>query len=67
MQCGADVLSGDPLGNFNLTPTGASLCVRHMLQWRLPTILLGGGGKGEGGGVGSSLSWSKPANIFLVM
>ena len=43
IQCGADPLSDDPLGEFNLTPRGAGECVNLILQWRLPTILMGGG------------------------
>ena len=43
LQCGADMLSGDPLGDFCLTPWGASRCVHYVLQWELPTLLLGGG------------------------
>lgn len=43
MQCGGDLLVGDPLGEFNLTPRGAGRCVEYILQWRLPTIMMGGG------------------------
>ena len=43
LQCGADMLSGDPLGEFSLTPTGAGHCVSYILQWKLPTLLMGGG------------------------
>ena len=43
LQCGADMLTGDPLGEFNLTPQGAGKCVNNILQWKLPTLLLGGG------------------------
>lgn len=44
MQCGADMLSGDPVGSFCLTPRGVGSCVSFVLQWDLPTLLLGGGG-----------------------
>ncbi len=44
MQCGADMLSGDPVGTFSLTPHGLSQSVAHILDWKLPTLLLGGGG-----------------------
>jgi histone deacetylase 8 len=44
LQCGADLLTGDPLGEFNLTPRGAGRCVEFLLQWRLPTVMMGGGG-----------------------
>ena len=43
MQCGADMLSGDPVGSFCLTPEGAGKCVSFVLHWDIPTLLLGGG------------------------
>ena len=44
LQCGADMLIGDPIGTFSLTPQGLSDIVQSVLLWRLPTLLLGGGG-----------------------
>lgn len=44
LQCGADSLSGDRLGCFNLTHKGHSECVKHILSFDLPTLVLGGGG-----------------------
>ena len=44
LQCGADMLSGDPVGTFSLTPHGMSDNVDYVLAWKLPTVLLGGGG-----------------------
>ncbi|KAL3862633.1 hypothetical protein ACJMK2_008587 [Sinanodonta woodiana] len=44
MQCGADSLSGDRLGSFNLTIKGHGKCVELMKSWNLPLLLLGGGG-----------------------
>lgn len=44
MQCGADSLSGDRLGCFNLTLKGHGKCVEFMTKWNLPIVLLGGGG-----------------------
>jgi len=44
LQCGADSLSGDRLGCFNLSARGHADCVRHMLSYHLPTLVLGGGG-----------------------
>ncbi|XP_059148896.1 histone deacetylase 8-like [Physella acuta] len=44
LQCGADGLAEDPMASFNLTHTGMARCVSYMLSWRLPTVLLGGGG-----------------------
>lgn len=43
-QCGADGLSGDPLGAWNLTPGAFVQCVRLVQSWGLPLLLLGGGG-----------------------
>ena len=44
LQCGSDSLSGDRLGCFNLSVRGHAECVRHMLTYFLPTLILGGGG-----------------------
>ncbi|TEB32285.1 histone deacetylase RPD3 [Coprinellus micaceus] len=44
LQCGADSLSGDKLGCFNLTMYGHSHCVQFLRQQNVPLILLGGGG-----------------------
>ncbi|XP_053951412.1 histone deacetylase 8-like [Anastrepha ludens] len=44
VQCGADVIVGDPLGGTNVTPTDIIACVQFVLQQKLPTVLLGGGG-----------------------
>ncbi|KAK3606315.1 hypothetical protein CHS0354_041947 [Potamilus streckersoni] len=44
MQCGADSLSGDRLGRFNLTLKGHGKCVEFMTKYNLPMLLLGGGG-----------------------
>ena len=44
LQCGADMLVGDPIGTFSLTPQRLSQCVHSVLLWGLPTLLLGGGG-----------------------
>ena len=43
LQCGADMLSGDPLGSFSLTLRGVGMCATFILQWGIPTLLLGGG------------------------
>lgn len=43
-QCGADGLAGDPMDSFNLTPLSLGRCLYYMLDWGLPTLLLGGGG-----------------------
>lgn len=44
LQCGADSLTGDRLGCFNLTVAGHGECVRFVLGFGLPTLILGGGG-----------------------
>ncbi|XP_037041160.1 histone deacetylase 8-like isoform X2 [Bradysia coprophila] len=44
VQCGGDVLVGDPLGNTNLTPIDMGKCVRTVISWNVPIIFLGGGG-----------------------
>lgn len=43
MQLGADTMAGDPMCSFNMTPVGVSKCLSHVLEWKLPTLLLGGG------------------------
>ncbi|THH08234.1 hypothetical protein EW145_g2851 [Phellinidium pouzarii] len=44
LQCGADSLSGDKLGCFNLTMEGHANSVQYLRKSGLPLILLGGGG-----------------------
>jgi len=44
LQCGADSLSGDRLGCFNLTLKGHGKCVEFLKKYNLPMLLLGGGG-----------------------
>jgi len=44
LQCGADSLSGDRLGCFNLTLRGHAKCVEYVMKQNLPLLLLGGGG-----------------------
>merc|ERR1712106_976701 len=44
LQCGADSLTGDRLGCFNLTLKGHAKCVEYMLSFNKPILLLGGGG-----------------------
>ncbi|XP_068220189.1 histone deacetylase 8-like [Palaemon carinicauda] len=43
-QCGADVISGDPLGGANVTPEGFKSAIRQVLNLNKPTLFLGGGG-----------------------
>ncbi|KAL5721121.1 histone deacetylase [Ranunculus cassubicifolius] len=44
LQCGADSLSGDRLGCFNLSTKGHAECVKYMRSFGVPLLLLGGGG-----------------------
>ena len=44
LQCGADCLVGDPLGGFNLTPAALSHCVKQLMAYQTPMLVLGGGG-----------------------
>lgn len=44
LQCGADSLTGDRLGCFNLTLKGHGMCVDYCLNFGIPVLLLGGGG-----------------------
>ncbi|KNC72277.1 hypothetical protein SARC_15170, partial [Sphaeroforma arctica JP610] len=44
MQCGADSLARDKLGEFNLSSQGHADCVRYVKAFCLPLLLLGGGG-----------------------
>lgn len=44
LQCGADSLSGDRLGCFNLSIKGHAMCVEFLKTFNVPMMLLGGGG-----------------------
>lgn len=44
LQCGADSLSGDRLGCFNLSLKGHAQCVDFFRKYDVPLLLLGGGG-----------------------
>lgn len=44
LQCGADSLTGDRLGCFNLTLKGHASCVQYMKSFNVPMLVLGGGG-----------------------
>jgi histone deacetylase HOS2 len=44
LQCGADSLGGDRLGRFNLNIQVHGFCVEFMRAYKLPLLLLGGGG-----------------------
>ncbi|KAJ3223997.1 histone deacetylase [Chytriomyces hyalinus] len=44
LQCGADSLAGDRLGSFNLSIKGHGACVAFMKKFKVPLLVLGGGG-----------------------
>ncbi|KAJ3295774.1 Histone deacetylase 3 [Borealophlyctis nickersoniae] len=44
LQCGADSLASDRLGCFNLSIKGHGECVRFMKSFKVPMLVLGGGG-----------------------
>ena len=44
LQCGADSLSGDRLGCFNLSIRGHADCVSFVKSFNVPLLVLGGGG-----------------------
>jgi len=44
LQCGADSLSGDRLGCFNLSLKGHGACVEFVQSFGVPLLVLGGGG-----------------------
>mmetsp|Transcript_10284 Transcript_10284/g.17891 ORF Transcript_10284/g.17891 Transcript_10284/m.17891 type:complete len:428 (+) Transcript_10284:176-1459(+) len=44
LQCGADSLSGDRLGCFNLSIKGHGEAVRFMKEFNVPMLVTGGGG-----------------------
>jgi histone deacetylase 1/2 len=44
LQCGADSLTGDRLGCFNLTLKGHSRCVQYVKSFGVPMLVVGGGG-----------------------
>lgn len=44
LQCGADSLTGDRLGCFNLTVKGHAACAEYVKTFGVPVLALGGGG-----------------------
>ncbi|CAN8063836.1 unnamed protein product [Agarophyton chilense] len=46
LQCGCDSVAGDPLGGFNLTGNAYTACVKRLLGFNIPLLILGGGGYG---------------------
>ena len=46
-QVGADGLNEDPMQSFNLTSKAFVQCIKQVVDWNLPTLILGGGGYNE--------------------
>ena len=44
MCCGADSVTGDRLGCFNLTLRGHAKCIQFVRSFNIPMLVLGGGG-----------------------
>lgn len=44
VQCGADVIVGDPLGGSNLIPQDLIECLKMVINCEVPCVFLGGGG-----------------------
>lgn len=44
LQCGADSVTGDRLGCFNLSIKGHASCVDYVRNLNIPLLVLGGGG-----------------------
>ena len=44
VQCGADSLARDKLGHFNMSIRGHAECIKYMITFNTPLVLLGGGG-----------------------
>lgn len=44
LQCGADSLTGDRLGCFNITLKGHGKCLEYLKKFNLPILMVGGGG-----------------------
>ncbi|KAF9917604.1 Histone deacetylase 8 [Lobosporangium transversale] len=44
LQCGVDGMAGDPLGKWNLNIQSYGDCLKKIMTWKRPLIILGGGG-----------------------
>jgi len=44
IQCGADSLARDKLGHFNMSIREHAECIKYMMAFNTPLVLLGGGG-----------------------
>lgn len=62
LQCGADSLSGDRLGPFNLSMEGHAACVKEVQKYNIPMLVLGGGGYTI---KNVALTWAKETGTVL--
>ncbi|KAF9201411.1 Histone deacetylase 8 [Haplosporangium sp. Z 27] len=44
LQCGVDGMTGDPLGKWNLSMNSYGECLKKIMAWKKPVMILGGGG-----------------------
>ncbi|XP_063705171.1 histone deacetylase 8-like [Culicoides brevitarsis] len=62
VQCGADILAGDPLGSANLQISDMMTCVERILSKNGPKIFLGGGGYDP---ISASKYWTSLTGLIL--
>lgn len=62
LQSGADSLSGDKLGCFNLSHIGHAKCIKFVQSFNIPMVLLGGGGYTIGN---VSKAWTYDTSVVL--
>lgn len=62
VQCGADGLAFDRLGKWNLNVESISEAVRFVLDFKKPTLLLGGGGYNS---FNAARLWAKCTSIAV--
>lgn len=62
IQCGADSLSQDRLGCFNLSHIGHSNCIKFVKSFNIPLVVLGGGGYTIGN---VSKAWAYDTSVVL--
>lgn len=62
VQCGADGLSGDPLGGFNLTEKAYGYCLKQIIKLKKPTLVLGGGGYNN---ANSARCWTYLTSVLI--
>ncbi|KAK9809184.1 hypothetical protein WJX72_010987 [[Myrmecia] bisecta] len=63
LQCGADGLAHDPLGNaFSLSPRSYAACAAEAASWGMPLLVLGGGGYNS---TATACCWTAMTAAFL--